>query len=82
MPSAFSWWLWAAACITRANVSVGAGTHGRGDGGQVRRLEPAEIETKKEEEGCSTEQFLWPLLQTTVTKKHPVTPWMASDELF
>lgn len=49
-------------------------------GGHVRRLEPAEIETKKEEEGCSTEGFLWPLLQTTVTREHPVTPWMASDE--
>lgn len=51
-------------------------------GGQGRRLELAEIETKKEEEGCSTERFLWPLLQTTVTRKHPATPWMASDELF
>lgn len=37
-------------------------------GGQVKSLEPADIETKKEEEGCSTEQFLWPLLQATVTR--------------
>ena len=49
-------------------------------GGQVKSLEPADIETNKEEEGCSTEQVLWPLLQATVTREHPVTPWMASDE--